>query len=287
MDDVSEIIKRLCKPLEPIPTGVEPALQPLPPLRCVLFDVYGTLLVSGSGDVGTLKENARLTSMRQALEAAGVTDAEPAAALDAFLSAIEQEHRLLGSEGVNHPEVDIRAIWKTTLERMGIACSEERIARLALEYECRANPVWPMPGAKAVLETLRAEGVLLGIISNAQWYTPLLLSDLMGAPLPDLGFEPELCWYSFEHRIAKPSAYLYQLAERALQERGVAPAETLYVGNDMLNDVFAASQVGFRTALFAGDARSLRRRDQDPRCAGATPDVILTELTQLLQCVRP
>jgi putative hydrolase of the HAD superfamily len=54
-----------------------------------------------------------------------------------------------------------------------------------------------------------------------------------------------------------------------------------------LNDVFAASQVGFRTALFAGDARSLRRRDQDPRCAGATPDVILTELTQLLQCVRP
>ena len=36
----------------------------------------------------------------------------------------------------------------------------------------------------------------------------------------------------------------------------------------MLNDVAAAAAVGMRTALFAGDERSLRKRDSDERVAG-------------------
>ena len=53
-----------------------------------------------------------------------------------------------------------------------------------------------------------------------------------------------------------------ELRVGALGKNGVAPGEVLYVGNDMLNDVYAAGQVGFRTALFAGDQRSLRMRQR-------------------------
>jgi putative hydrolase of the HAD superfamily len=65
----------------------------------------------------------------------------------------------------------------------------------------------------------------------------------------------------------------------------VSAAETLYVGNDMLNDVWTASQCGLKTALFAGDKRSLRLREDDARCAALQPDVIVTSLSQILDIV--
>ena len=76
------------------------------------------------------------------------------------------------------------------------------------------------------------------------------------------------------------------LVEHLEQRYGMMSEETLYVGNDMLNDVWTASQCGLRTALFAGDQRSLRMRGDDPRCADLEPDVIITKLSQLLAVVR-
>ena len=43
-----EIIRRHSRPLAPLPTGQTPVLRALGPLDAVLFDVYGTLLVSAS-----------------------------------------------------------------------------------------------------------------------------------------------------------------------------------------------------------------------------------------------
>ena len=40
--------------------------------------------------------------------------------------------------------------------------------------------------------------------------------------------------------------------------------------------------VGFKTALFAGDGRSLRPRESDDRCRGLSPDLIVTDLRQLI-----
>jgi putative hydrolase of the HAD superfamily len=50
----------------------------------------------------------------------------------------------------------------------------------------------------------------------------------------------------------------------------------------MLNDIFAASRAGFRTALFAGDRRSLRLRDGDSRVAGVSPDRVIRELKDVI-----
>jgi len=55
----------------------------------------------------------------------------------------------------------------------------------------------------------------------------------------------------------------------------------LYVGNDVRNDVAPARSCGCRTALFAGDRRSLRERSDEPDCAGVRADVTLTALEQL------
>ncbi len=132
---------------------------------------------------------------------------------------------------------------------------------------------------------LRLAGFQLGIISNSQFYTPLLFPALVDQSLETLGCDPKLSFLSFEHRHAKPGAYLYELARNALEPYGIAATQTLFVGNDMRNDVAPAAGVGFRTALFAGDQRSLRLRLEDADVARITPDIVVTQLNQIPPCV--
>ena len=46
-------VLRLRSPLSQIPTGVAADLKSLPEIKAVILDVYGTLVISGSGDVGS------------------------------------------------------------------------------------------------------------------------------------------------------------------------------------------------------------------------------------------
>ncbi len=51
-DSLIEIIRDRSRPLSPVSTGVDAKLQSLHGIRAVLFDVYGTLFVSSSGEIG-------------------------------------------------------------------------------------------------------------------------------------------------------------------------------------------------------------------------------------------
>ena len=208
-----------------------------------------------------------------------------------LLEAIKGDQSQARSRGIEFPEVEITEIWKETihrLERLGdvTGYSEDTdLGSLALEYECRTNPVWPMPRAAECLRRLHKAGLALGIVSNAQFFTPELFEPLFGCKLDGLGLDPELRFYSYRFKQAKPGAFLYEHARDELAMGGIAARQVLYIGNDMLNDVRPASAVGFHTALFAGDARSLRLREGDQRVAGVAADLVLTDLGQLPSCV--
>ena len=92
-------------------------------------------------------------------------------------------------------------------------------------------------------------------------------------------------YYSYRWGEAKPGDGLYRHAEAGLAERGIPPHETLYVGNDMLKDIMPAARRGFRTAHFAGDQRSLRLREDDPRVQETTPDLVVKDLNSVVGCV--
>ncbi|MFG0331796.1 MAG: HAD family hydrolase [Maioricimonas sp. JB049] len=293
-DQLVELYRRRTSPLEAIPTGASPHTPPLDDIRAVLFDVYGTLVISGSGDVGTSGTDSQPDAFAATLKAAGLGHQIALAdGVAGFEQAIRDTHTEAKGAGIEFPEVEIREIWRLLLSRFEEAgqlsgsseLTDEQIARLAIEYEVRTNPVWPMPGARDCLATLRERGLKLGIISNAQFYTPLMLEAFFDLPVEQLGVEPELCYWSYRHREAKPGRKLYQLACDRLADMGIAPAQVLYVGNDMLKDVWPARAVGFRTALFAGDARSLRRHEGDERIQGVAADLVITELTQIADCV--
>ena len=288
-------IRQLSTPLEPEPTETSARLTPLLRVKAVLFDVYGTLFISGSGDISTvsaLRNHAALTAALAAagftgeLESAGVTGSQ------AFLQGIAQTHETARAQGITYPEVDIRAIWRQVLgdlQQQHILTGEitnERIRRVSIEYEFRVNPVWPMPDARMIITQLHARRIVLGIVSNAQFYTPLMFPALLGISHVAAGFAPELCAWSFELREAKPSHAIFGgVLQQLALTHGILPAETLYVGNDLLNDIWPAAQHGLKTALFAGDRRSLRWRPHDPRCLALSPDVILTQLSQVCDVI--
>ena len=52
-DPLIHIIRDRSRSLLPVPTGVEAKLQYIHGIRSVLFDVYGTLFVSSSGEIGS------------------------------------------------------------------------------------------------------------------------------------------------------------------------------------------------------------------------------------------
>ncbi|NBC48057.1 MAG: HAD family hydrolase [Gammaproteobacteria bacterium] len=273
-------------PLAPEPTALAPELDPIDGIKAVLFDVYGTLLISASGDIGLAGDAADGLELGQLLASAGL-DAPSAgvASLDSDVvvrAAIEAEHERARARGIDYPEVDILAVWEQILGTLDLKPTPEQLGRVALEHECRSNVVWPMPGLAETLAELRAAGLVLGIVSNAQFYTPLILEAFLGRPPAGLGLEPECSAWSYRLGIAKPSPVIFRPALEGLQRKhGISPEQTLYVGNDRRNDIWPAGQLGLRTALFAGDARSLRLRDQDHRLDTVRPDRIITELAQI------
>ena len=280
-----ELCRGLSSPLEPIATDLEPQLEPLEGIRAVLFDVYGTLLVSASGDISLAEGGGRGDAVEQVFASNGIVLSVAGSHVVESLHAVIGRHHQQSS--AEFAEVEIREVWRDTLDLLAdeksikLPNNQIDVEQLAIEYEMRVNPVWPMPSAGEAVAAVEQAGVALGIVSNAQFFTPLLFPALVGGSLEELGFDENLQFWSYAHRQAKPGVFLYERAAAALESRDISPAESLYVGNDMRNDVAPAARVGFRTVLFAGDQRSLRLREADPMVDGITPDRIVTELQQL------
>lgn len=240
-----------------------PRLKPLPGIRAVIFDIYGTLLISAAGDSVGDDESA-LRKCGFPLPGTPL--------LPALRERIAREH---ARSGLPFPEVDIVALWHELLPDL------DDPETFALAADCALHPVWPMPGAADAVVELERRGLELGIISNAQRHTPWLLERLLGGVAI---FDPALCRYSWEKRRAKPDPVLFESVRTELLQRNIGPHETLYIGNDVRNDIVPARACGFLTALFAGDARSLRPRNETQDSCGA--DLVLTHWDQLVPCLE-
>lgn len=287
--------------LEPIPTGEKPRLAKDPGLRAVVFDIYGTLMISASGDVD--ESGTKPDSIQKALGAAGIqvlADNKEEVyneMLQMHIAGIRAMQEEVRAGGHPYPEIEIRKVCSQVLEQASVrkwldASAVSRCQDMVFVFELLSNPVAAMPGLAAVIPQLHSHGFPLGIVSNAQFYTPVLLHYFLNGKFEmreDVPpFRPELSVYSYRLLRGKPDTALFrQLLEPLHRQHGLRPKQVLYVGNDMLKDVYTASQLGFKTALFAGDKRSLRLRKDDARTRNLQPDFVLTHLDQLHEILVP
>jgi putative hydrolase of the HAD superfamily len=125
----------------------------------------------------------------------------------------------------------------------------------------------PFPDARPALESLRARGLRLVVVSNWDCSLPEVLARIGLAPLLD-GVA-----VSAVVGARKPSQVLF---ERALEVAGAAAERALHVGDSVIEDVEGARAAGIEPVLV--------RRDGAPGPPGVTTIVSLAELDGL---VRP
>jgi len=277
----NDLISSYIEPIFPLPTSLKPSGKLEEKIEVILFDLYGTLFISRSGDIGMAKKKSPQTEkLEKLLQKFGIKK-DSQSVLNRFYAAIENQHELLKKKGVDFPEVEIDQIWMRVLENDDL----ESIRAFAVTFELIANPVYPMPNLETMLSVCQDSKVVMGIISNAQFYTPYLFNWFLGSTPEDLGFHPDLILYSYKFGYAKPSTFMFQVAAERLKDMDISVRSALYIGNDMLNDIYPAKKAGFKTGLFAGDARSLRLRKNDPKCKDLCVDLVITDLIELLDYI--
>jgi putative hydrolase of the HAD superfamily len=251
--------------------------------KVIFWGVYGTLLTADHGTPDSLlKREAELRLAFEHTVRNFNLNAIPARLHDLFLRGIQAEREARVAEGIAHPEVRVDEIWFKLLEKFQ---SEEpptiSFAReVALFFERQANPKQFQPRAFEVLTTLKQRGLRQGIISNAQFYTPIELSELLreesGGAIRTYEsiFDAQLVFFSFDLGVAMPDPTAFRRAVEALTRENIMPDDCVFVGNSPVNDIAPARQVGFRTVLFAPEAVP---------DAAAKPDVVIHNLRQLLE----
>ncbi len=273
------------EPLLPL-VGKSLPLQPL----AVAVDVYGTLLASFAGEPGPAAEWVD----------GGDSGAFPHDMAERLRKIVDDDHAAARKQGIPWPEVDGPSVFARAL-----GFDIENGARACVAWECSVNKCRAMPGAADFLSACRDRAAPLGIVSNAQFYTPMFIEAAFGAPLgtaplgtepgasqpagteleSGLGFEDELAMWSFRTGRAKPDRWMFDELAARLERRGIPRGRILYIGNDALNDCATAGEAGLMTALFAGDSRSFKPRLEDPRVSAWPPMTIAVSWADLRRFV--
>ncbi len=246
-------------------------LQPTPflrqgslnhPIKAVVFDVYGTLLLSGQSATSPQAKFPPLLREVSTLSEALWNE------LSQFKeNLITQSHLIAKKSGTVSPEITINEIWLETLRSFPLFSLDCSLEEWVLREELSFNPCHPIPGVSLLLELLRSQSIPLGIISNAQWYTPLVLETLYQDDLSTLGFDQEHCLWSYQNGYSKPNPRLFQEMKESLHKRQISPSQCLYLGNDEHKDILPALEMGFQTALYVGDQTSIRHQITDQSAA--------------------
>ena len=228
--------------------------------KAVLFDLGDTLF--------RLNPMADVTAEFAALLAAeGIEDAE-----DESARVIETLREMLAA-GYGRGDLVEPAIAELVAPFIG---SDQRARKLAGSLDDLLGEAdiarWESAEERdTVLEALRSRGVRIAYVSNtltspAQMRRRLQELELLG--------HAEAAVFSVEHRVRKPNPEIYRAALRALS---LDPADCLFVGDRVREDVRGPQAVGMRGIL------THEFRQEDPADSG--PLAVVTHLRDVLELV--
>jgi FMN phosphatase YigB (HAD superfamily) len=294
-------------PPEATPVKARPHLERLDGVRAVLWNVYGTLLAIPLGDI--VFEHPQAFIMSNALEKTiqefkmwlSMTrkPGQPSEALRVIYDQVLMEQRgISGPGGEKHPEVLSERVWESILKKLMqkdykfdatfFGSLNEYSRKIAYFFHTSLQGTACYDGAAEALRYVHEAGLKQGLLADAQSFTTVQLQrglDAQGGERLDELLTDGLVILSCDARGRKPSDRLYKQALAALREKGIEPEEVLHVGSRIAQDVIPARRLGMRTALFAGDKVSLQATPEQLKEPSSRPDVLLTELSQIVEVV--
>lgn len=284
----------------------KPHLVPLP-IKAVMWTVYGTLVSVSQGELlfehpqdfvnevaldKVIKEFKMWNSMSRKPGA-------PSAYMKELFNRAYTTIRMTGGGGEKVPEVRSELIWEDIVKKLfqkdyqfdaaTYGSLNEYTKKIAYFYHASIQGAGAYPGAADAVRMVADAGRVQGLLGDGQCFTVGQLQRCMRKDDPDFDvntyFPAGLRVISSDKKARKPSDTIFKAAIQALGEKGIRPAETLHVGSNLARDVAPAKKHGFRTALFAGDKNSLAATSDQLKDPASRPDVLLTELPQILDVI--
>lgn len=229
------------------------------PIRAVLFDLWGTLIID-EPDVGAQRAQYRRDEMAVALDGLGLHRGEDEieAACLAAASDLERLHATgLDVSARARTILHLRHIDEALPDRLDDAGWRRLDA--AVLTPALAYPPPPMPGAAGALAAVKALGLSAGLISNAGLTPGFVLRQVLDSYGLLQHFDALI--FSDEAELSKPNAAIFR---HALDEMGIDAAEAAFVGDQPLLDVHGAQQAGLWSVQIGDAAPGASGEGADP-----------------------
>jgi FMN phosphatase YigB (HAD superfamily) len=277
------------------------------PIKAVFWTVYGTLVAVPTGELQFEHEHDFVTDAAldkvikefRMWNSMGRKPGAPSAFLKELYRKALTTLRMTGTGGERYPEVQVERVWDDIVKKLSqkeytfdaatYGSMNEYVKKIAYFYHASIQGAGAYPGAADALKLVAGRGVLNGLLTDGQCFTAAQLNRCLRQQ--DSAFElaatvpANLRLISADHRARKPSETLFRAAIQAAMARGITPGEILHVGSNLTRDLIPAKKLGFRTALFAGDRNSLVATPEQLKDRATRPDVLLTELPQVLEVI--
>ncbi len=200
----------------------------------LIFDLYGTLIDLKSIESHEEFNKTALWLSQEDIQVSGER-------LMKFY--IERSNELYNNlrNKVKFPEVDILQVFRDAIHFFsGQDFGEEFARKTSLVFRSLTiKHIKLYPYARAILRELNRRHYRMGIISNAQAAFTL-------PELKDLKIEKffDFIILSSDIGCSKPDSKIYQIASRQIE---LPPAETAFIGDDLIGDIYGAQNHGFKT----------------------------------------
>ncbi|MBD3346086.1 MAG: hypothetical protein GF401_13590 [Chitinivibrionales bacterium] len=263
-----------------VPLEFSSAVEKLHDIRAVIFDVYGTLVDYWRHEFSdkdakerfllkAFNKTATRFSLASFLKKMNPEHPPELTLRDLYHGLIALKHEQGKEKGIEYPEVQIENIWMIMimmLKRYGFQPetlelgNDRELARcMAFYYNYHVLGRGLFPGVVECCKALRKQNVILGILSNAQFYTPidltLFIRDQSSGEFDDYNelFDLDFCFFSYSDGIAKPGKHMFEKLFAIFKAYQILPSQAIFAGNDLLLDIKTAQDLGMQTAFFTGD----------------------------------
>ena len=241
-------------------------------LRAVIFDLGGTLLHYESATADIMELNKRgFAALYRHLAANGRVTLPEATFIPHLISRAAVDWRAASNR---YRGISVETSVKAALAELGMSLTDNEwhMARQAfftpIQHTAEARL-----GARQTLQTLKEQGMALGLLSNTFWAADIHDADLARFDLLDL---LPVRLYSCDIGWLKPHPEAFHRALTALE---VEPNQAVYVGDRLRIDIEPARKVGLWGVLIKTPFRVEPLEE-------TLPDAVISELPELVKLME-
>ncbi len=289
---------------EAVPAKAAPYIKPLPKIRGVVWNLYGTLLTISHGQL--LHRHPQQLPMQIALDKTikefnmwNSMSRKPGAPWEYFLHKYDETVDRFAMSGTGKrgqaPEINSTDVWRMMISRLQqknyefdasfYGSLDDFCEKVAFFFHACLQGVAAGPGTGRTLAAIAESGRTQGLLADAQSfsYIQMLRALRQEGKLrsPEGWFAPNCLALSYRVGFRKPSKILFETSVKQFEKAGVSAGEILYISSRIRGDLGVAKKMGMKTALYAGDQASLEASPKDLKDAALKPDRLIVELRQV------